>query len=83
MWSNQSDKRSVNCMSDTFGDSHRAAAKGIAGVAFICIGAVNLTLGAANHKELLLTAGVLQFVAGVLLLRIKKLRPNSPTSLGL
>jgi F0F1-type ATP synthase assembly protein I len=61
---------------DSFVDSHRARAQFIAAILFLVVAAINLTVGVAHHKNMMIVTAVLGFVAGVLLFRsAKRLSP--------
>jgi hypothetical protein len=61
---------------NSFVDSHRSRALFIAAILFMVVTAINLTVGVANHKNLMLVAGVCSFVAGVLFF-ISAKRPSA------
>ena len=61
----------------TFGDSHAARTQTMAGILFLGVGAVNLTLGVFDHRTLTLISGLLALVAGILLVTAKK-HPRKP-----
>jgi len=44
----------------------------IAALVFLVVAAINLTVGVANHKKLMVVTAVLGFVAGFLLFRSAK-----------
>jgi len=52
---------------DSFVDSHRSRAQFIAAILFLVVAAINLTVGVAHHKNMMVVAAVLDFVAGALL----------------
>jgi hypothetical protein len=48
----------------------------IAAILFLVVAAINLTVGVAHHKNMMIVTAVLGFVAGVLLFRsAKRLSP--------
>ena len=52
---------------DSFVDSHRARGQFIVAILFLAVGAMNLAVGVAQHKKLMVVAAVLGFVAAALL----------------
>jgi hypothetical protein len=57
---------------DSFVDSHRSRVQYIAAALFLVVAAINLTIGVAHHKNLMVVAAVLGFVAGALVFRSAK-----------
>ena len=60
-------KNSAMPAKDSFVDSHRARVQFIAAIVFLVVAAINLTVGLADHKKLMVVTAVLGFVAGALL----------------
>jgi uncharacterized membrane protein len=52
---------------NSFGNSHRSQAQSIAAILFMVSAAIYLAVGVSEHKKMMLIAGVLGFMAGVLL----------------
>jgi uncharacterized membrane protein HdeD (DUF308 family) len=61
---------------DSFVGSHRSRAQFIAAILFMVSAAINLAVGVSEHKKMMLVAGVLGFVAGVLLFWSARRRPS-------
>ena len=61
---------------DSFVGSHRSRTLSIAAILFMVSAAIYLAVGISEHKKMMLIAGVLGFVAGVLLFWSARRRPS-------
>ena len=57
---------------NSFVDSHRSRTLFIAAILTLVVAAINLAVGVANHKKLMVVTAVLGFVAGALFFRTAK-----------